>query len=425
MAPPFPPRPCPAAARLAPSEVARRCAHLPEFVWFDRAAAVAPGAVSILAAFPREIVRGRTPADWGILREKWERARRGQLPGGEAAPQCLAAGYVEYDGLFRFGLYDSFLIYDHDARVWREAGDFWSKVPDKIPGDPPSHGVIHFHPETSREHYCCMVEQARRYIAAGDIYQVNLARRFTAAWDGRDPFGLYLALRRSSPAPEAAYLRTAERAVLSASPESFLQISGRHIRTRPIKGTRPRHADACADALSARELTQSAKEKAELTMITDLERNDLGQVCEYGSVKVAELLKLERFAQVFHLVSTVEGTLRAGVDHLAALQACFPGGSITGAPKKRAREIIAELESGPRGLYTGALGYFGCNGESRFSIAIRTVVIDGLDGRQPARPQASFHTGAGIVADSDPRMEYEETLHKAAGILLAAGMDTY
>jgi anthranilate/para-aminobenzoate synthase component I len=200
--------------------------------------------------------------------------------------------------------------------------------------------------------------------------------------------------------------------VLSTSPECFLDLSGRAIRTRPIKGTRPRRAAADADERSAFDLLTSPKEVAELVMITDLERNDLGQVCDYGSVVVRELLSLERFEQVFHLVSTVEGRLRAEVDHVAALAACFPGGSITGAPKKRAREIIAELEGQPRGLYTGALGWFGFNGESRFNIAIRTVIIE--------EDRAHFHVGAGIVADSEPEREWQETLDKAAGILLAA-----
>jgi anthranilate/para-aminobenzoate synthase component I len=189
-------------------------------------------------------------------------------------------------------------------------------------------------------------------------------------------------------------------------------MSGSAIRTRPIKGTRPRRLDPTADEKSAYDLITSAKEIAELIMITDLERNDLGQVCEFGTVHVPELLKLERFAQVFHLVSTVEGRLRPNVDHPAALRACFPGGSITGAPKKRAREIIAELEPEPRGLYTGALGWFGFNGESRFSIAIRTVIFEQGD--------AHFHVGAGIVADSVPEKEWQETLDKASGILRAA-----
>ena len=189
-------------------------------------------------------------------------------------------------------------------------------------------------------------------------------------------------------------------------------MSGRAVRTRPIKGTRPRRAETNADEKSAYDLITSPKEIAELIMITDLERNDLGQVCEFGSVSVPELLKLERHEQVFHLVSTVEGRLRPEVDHLAALRACFPGGSITGAPKRRARQIIAELEPAPRGLYTGAIGWLGFNGESQFNIAIRTVVIE--DGR------AHFHVGAGIVADSTPEREWQETLDKAAGILLAA-----
>jgi anthranilate/para-aminobenzoate synthase component I len=163
----------------------------------------------------------------------------------------------------------------------------------------------------------------------------------------------------------------------------------------------------------ARELTASPKERAELVMITDLERNDLGQVCEFGSVRVTGLLELERYAQVQHLVSTVEGTLRPDVDHVAAFQACFPGGSISGAPKKRALEIIHELEPHRRGLYTGAIGWFGFNGESQFSIAIRTAWRTG--------EQVEFHTGSGIVADSDPDFEWEETRHKASGMLAAAG----
>jgi aminodeoxychorismate synthase component I len=259
--------------------------------------------------------------------------------------------------------------------------------------------------------FCRRVARAQDYIAAGDIYQVNLAHRFAAEWDG-DAFTFYEALRHYSPAPYAAFLELDGRAILSASPESFLRISGRAIRTRPIKGTRPRRATADADALSAYDLRNSPKETAELVMITVLERNDLGTVCEYGTVHVKELLKLECFEQVFHLVSTVEGRLREEIDHVAALRACFPGGSITGAPKKRAREIIAELEPEPRGLYTGALGWFGFNGESQFNIVIRTVIVE--SGR------AHFHVGAGIVADSVPEKEWQETLDKAAGILLAA-----
>ena len=160
------------------------------------------------------------------------------------------------------------------------------------------------------------------------------------------------------------------------------------------------------------ELQASVKENAELLMITDLERNDLGQVCEFGSIHVSELAAVESFAQVFHLVSTVQGTLRADISHAEAFRQCFPGGSISGAPKKRALEIIHELEPHPRGLYTGAIGYFGFNGESQFNIVIRTAVQVGRE--------ITFHAGAGIVADSVPALEYEETLHKAAGLLRAA-----
>jgi anthranilate/para-aminobenzoate synthase component I len=209
----------------------------------------------------------------------------------------------------------------------------------------------------------------------------------------------------------AAWMSLAGREVLSSSPETFLRMSGNGIETRPIKGTRPRFTHPAADLQSAYELQTSPKEIAELVMITDLLRNDLGQVCEFGSVSVDEMLQLETLEQVHHLVSTVRGRMRPEIDAIEALSACFPGGSITGAPKRRAREIIQELEGSPRGLYCGAIGYFGYDGESQFNIAIRTMVRE--NGR------LKFHAGAGIVADSDPGKEYEETLHKAEGIRLA------
>jgi len=214
-----------------------------------------------------------------------------------------------------------------------------------------------------------------------------------------------------SPAPFSAFLDCGDYQVVSSSPELFLRLSGSHIQTRPIKGTRPRDADPTHDAQLAYELQTSEKELAELVMITDLLRNDLGKVCEFGSVQTPELARLERFAQVQHLVSTVEGRLRKGVTHLAALAACFPGGSITGAPKFRAMEIIDELEPISRGPYCGCHGYLGFNRESQLSITIRTAICkDGL---------AHFNVGAGIVADSNPEAEYEETLAKAAGFLAA------
>jgi anthranilate/para-aminobenzoate synthase component I len=218
-------------------------------------------------------------------------------------------------------------------------------------------------------------------------------------------------LNAVSPAPFAAYLDCGGFQIASSSPELFLKLSGAHVQTRPIKGTRARSADLTRDAQLAHELQTSPKENAELVMITDLLRNDLGRVCEYGSVQVAELVRLERYPQVQHLVSTVEGRLRQDVTHAAALAACFPGGSITGAPKFRAMEIIDELEPIARGPYTGCHGYLGFNRESQLSITIRTAICRG--------PTAWFHVGAGIVADSIPAAEYDETLAKARGFLAA------
>jgi anthranilate/para-aminobenzoate synthase component I len=303
------------------------------------------------------------------------------------------------------------LSYDHVAQTWTECGELSSALLDVVPGPAPQ---LDFRPQVSQADFIAAVQCAQDYIAAGDIYQVNLAHPWKAAWpDKADALGFYERLRAISPAPYAAYLELQDHHIFSSSPESFLHLRGRSIETRPIKGTRPRFPhDEALDAQAARELQASVKENAELLMITDLERNDLGQVCEFGSIHVSELAAVESFAQVFHLVSTVQGTLRTGISHAEAFRQCFPGGSISGAPKKRALEIIRELEPHPRGLYTGAIGYFGFNGESQFNIVIRTAVQTGRE--------IAFHAGAGIVADSVPALEYEETLHKAAGLLGAA-----
>ena len=245
------------------------------------------------------------------------------------------------------------------------------------------------------------------YIAAGDVFQVNLSQRFLVT--GRpDPLDIYLRLKARSPAPYAAFLRWGDLAVASASPELFYQTHGDTIVTRPIKGTRPRGSTPAEDERLAAELRSSAKDRAELTMIVDLERNDLGRVCEYGSVDVVQAMKLESFAHVHHLVATVEGAISPGAGPVDVVRAVFPGGSITGAPKIRAMEIIDELEVNQRSLYTGAIGYFSRGGSSAFNIAIRTVLIEGN--------HASFQVGGGIVADSDPEAEYEETLVKGRGM---------
>jgi para-aminobenzoate synthetase component 1 len=276
----------------------------------------------------------------------------------------------------------------------------------------------------ARAEFISAVGRAQQYIRAGDIYQANLSHRLTAGVQALacspgtlkrelqlPGWELFQKLAAVSPAPFSAYLDCGDFEIASSSPEQFLRMSGAHIVTRPIKGTRPRDADATRDAQLAYELQTSAKELAELVMITDLLRNDLGKVCEYGSVQVPELARLEKFAQVQHLVSTVEGRLRKDMTHFAAFASCFPGGSITGAPKFRAMEIIDELEPVSRGPYCGCIGYLGFNRESQLSIAIRTAVC--------AAGKIHFNVGAGIVADSDPTAEYEETLAKAAGFLAA------
>jgi para-aminobenzoate synthetase component 1 len=267
----------------------------------------------------------------------------------------------------------------------------------------------------SREEFLNRVERVLAYIHAGDIYQVNLAQRLAAPLTSTG-WAFFQRLSEVSPAPFSAFIDCGEFQLASTSPELFVRLSGAHILTRPIKGTRPRAADPTRDAQLAYELQTSTKELSELVMITDLLRNDLGKVCEFGSVHVPELARLERYPQVQHMVSTIEGRLAPGATHFAALAACFPGGSITGAPKFRAMEIIDELEPTTRGPYTGALGYLGFNRESQLSIIIRAALC--------TEGTAYFSVGAGIVADSVPSAEYEETLAKAGGFFAALQPDS-
>ncbi len=331
------------------------------------------------------------------------------------------------------GFFDSLVVFDHrlgttcivstglkadGSRSEERANEqieFWraklSSEPTTSQPEPPFHGgeaivTANF----TRQEFITKVERAQRYIREGDIYQVNLSQRLAVAC-GLSGRAMYQQLSTVSPAPFSALLDGGEFQIVSSSPEQFLRMSGSQIVTRPIKGTRPRGADPTQDAQFAYELQTSGKELSELVMITDLLRNDLGKVCEYGTVQVPELARLERFAQVQHLVSTVEGRLKPGVTHFAAFASCFPGGSVTGAPKFRAMEIIDELEPVSRGPYCGAIGYLGFNRESQLNIAIRTAICrDGV---------AHFNVGAGIVADSKPEAEYEETLAKAQGFLAA------
>lgn len=261
------------------------------------------------------------------------------------------------------------------------------------------------------DEYCHAVEQVLEYIRAGDIFQANFTHRFQAAFHG-DPAELYERCRTLSPAPFGAFLRSPDWSIVSTSPERFLLVSpDGGVETRPIKGTRPRGANQIHDLLLREELATSPKDLAELTMIVDLERNDLGRVCQFGSVQVAGHAQVESYSNVHHLVSTVKGRLRPECDAVDLLQALFPGGSITGAPKIRAMQIIDELERRRRGVYTGAIGYFSDNGNVDLNIAIRTLVVEG--------DLVHYHVGGGIVADSDPLSEYRETLSKGARLMQA------
>jgi len=367
-----------------------------------------PGAI-LQAAEPEEIVEGG-PEDWGKLRETL--ARRRKTGRDSVHPQSAAVGYITYEGAFRFAWFPKIALLAENgfSALWNERRAVEVARALRARDRRTECDGYDCQPNQTRAEFEARVARAQEYIAAGDIYQANLAQKFSAHFDG-NPYRLFEHLLARSPAPGGAFLDFGDTCVLSASPELFLRIRGRHITTRPIKGTRPRSRDPVRDAQLAFELLTDPKELAELVMITDLERNDLGQICEYGSVTVTQLVQLERFAQVFHLVSTVEGMLRPGIDALDAVRACIPGGSISGAPKKRACEIIAELEPCPRGIYTGIIGYFDDNGDAAFSIAIRTMVLEGEN--------LHFSVGSGITAGSVPAREYEETLHKAAGMQMA------
>ncbi|HXE57928.1 MAG TPA: aminodeoxychorismate synthase component I [Gemmatimonadales bacterium] len=280
---------------------------------------------------------------------------------------------------------------------------------DAVPGA----GRIGLRSAFTHRGYLDAVSRVRDYIVAGDIFQANLSQRLEADYGGH-PWGLYRRLRRRNPAPFAAYLAFGDLTVVSASPERFLRVDREGlVETRPIKGTRPRGSTPEQDAALARSLLESEKDRAENLMIVDLLRNDLSRVCRPGSVRVPELFALESWATVHHLVSTVVGRLAPGADAADLLAAAFPGGSITGAPKVRAMEIIAELEPSRRGVYCGSIGYLSPTGAMDTSIVIRTVLHLG--------ERVYFSVGGGIVADSDPEQEYRETLDKARAIIEVLG----
>jgi len=319
------------------------------------------------------------------------------------------------------GIYDWAVVVDHHKRRswlvgqdrdpatthdWRELERLFRTPP---PARLPRFSVLsEVRSNMDRESYARRFDRIQHYIREGDCYQVNLAQRFEVDVEG-DAWDIYLSIRKNNPAPYAAFLRLPEGSVLSASPERFLNVVDGHVETKPIKGTIRRSAYAYEDKALAATLLESEKDRAENLMIVDLLRNDIGKNCRTGSVSVPKLCALESFATVHHLVSTVTGRLAEGRDALALLRGCFPGGSITGAPKLRAMQIIEELEPHRRSIYCGAIGYVGFDGNMDTNIAIRTALhVDG---------KVRYWAGGGIVADSRAESEYEECFAKAAAAL--------
>ncbi|HAX45755.1 MAG TPA: aminodeoxychorismate synthase component I [Nitrospina sp.] len=333
---------------------------------------------------------------------------------------------------------DRVLIYDHiscklkfiiateqncdDAeynRCVEEIELFWKKVDpilednslkESMPDISTSEGLHSngFQSNLSAEEYKDRVRRAQVYIREGDIYQANIAQRFETEFEG-DPLELYLKLRAINPAPFSGFLRFSDFSIVSSSPERLIKIQGDTLETRPIAGTRPRGDDAKKDESLTKELLLSEKERAEHLMLVDLERNDMGRVCKTGSVKVTDLMFLEQYSHVSHIVSNIQGKLKSHASIRDLLKALFPGGTITGCPKIRCMEIIHELEPSARGLYSGSFGYIGFSRQLDLNIIIRTIILKD--------DKAFFHVGAGIVADSNPDREYEETLAKAAAMI--------
>ncbi len=408
------------------------------------------GRYSFFSCAPFDVYRHKARGDLDGLRELFGRYRFTQ-PDGTIFPAGIV-GYLAYDhGLHQenitlrsaddygwpdclFGFYDIGLAVDHQEGT---ATIFSTGYPERDPDQRRRRAeqrltwmrdrLAHIGPATkphpdaepaetagaqpwtcnfTRTQYETAVRQALEYIAAGDIYQVNLSQRFSLGHDGdARPREVYALLRRFSPSHFGAYFDAGEFQIISSSPERYLRMRGRDVLTQPMKGTRPRGADPDEDRRLRDEIICSGKDQSELLMITDLERNDLGRVCEFGSVRVLQQRVIEEYATVFQGVSTIAGTVRADRDCFDVLRACFPGGSITGCPKIRAMQIIEQLEPTRRSVYTGALGYIGYNGNMDFNILIRTILA--------GRTHYHFQVGGGIVAESTPQAEYAETLVKA------------
>jgi anthranilate synthase component 1 len=354
-------------------------------------------------------------------------------PWFESVPLAPGAGPDEGEPAAGFMLFDTVLAFDHlrhrillisNARV-RPDDDLESlyqfacakigflerelqaSLSEPMPGP---RAPLAVRSNITREQFEAAVRKGQEYIAAGDIYQVVLSQRFDIDVEA-EPFTVYRALRHVNPSPYMFYVRMGQRTIVGSSPEMLVRVENAQVQTHPIAGTRPRGRDEVEDVRLAEELKADEKERAEHVMLVDLGRNDVGRVAEYGTVRVPQFMGLERYSHVMHLVSVVEGRLAADCDRLDALVSCFPAGTVSGAPKIRAMEIIAELEPDRRGLYAGAVGYLDFAGNLDFCIAIRTIVMSGA--------KASVQAGAGIVIDSNPAAEFEETCSKAKALMRA------
>jgi len=438
--------------------ILERIASWPQSLVMGNFSFPSPGRFSYLSPGPVEIVEFKSdnPSDpFELLQKACEKYR---LSGDVSLPVPFAggwAGYLSYDlgryverlpdkvihdipvPLLRFGFYDSALAWDYrEQKGYLLALEYQNQktsprerlgqlkeicaLPDDraVKGEGAAVDSVwstaalaermqrNIEPEAYRQ----KVAQAREYILEGDIFEVNLSQRFACPYPGTGA-ELYGYLARTNPADYACLLTAGDHAIVSASPELFLSKRGGRIITRPIKGTMPRGASREEDIVNEKALEQSEKDRAELNMIIDLERNDLGKICCIGSVEVLEERVIETHPTVFHAVATIAGNLLPEISLCRILRATFPGGSITGAPKIRAMEIIDELEPTARCIYTGSIGWIGVNGDMDLNIAIRTIIL--------ADKTAYLQAGGAVVADSDPQKEYEETLAKAAALLKA------
>ncbi len=411
------------------------------------------GGFTILAADPVMTVELAAPprgCPWRYLRDRLDGIKAPMI---RSTPVPFAGGWIGFFGYelgavsegagsakpdahrmpsARLGLFDTAAVYDHECRQWYTVAVEWAegtflhcpsasrrlatlrgrliRATEDPVVDSPRPLTTTPVPDMSHASYLANIGRIKRYIEAGDVYQVNLTQRF-AARTTASPFQLYQRLRKTSPASHGAILVWPGAAVISSSPELFWDLRGRRVVTRPIKGTRPRSSDPLRDRRLRAELAASEKDRAELIMIVDVLRNDLGRVCSMGSIRVPQPSQIEAYSTVYHQVATIEGELKPELGWADLLQATFPGGSITGAPKIRAMQIIDELEPTARGVYCGSIGWIGLGGDASFNIAIRTLV--------QRRDRVHLYAGGGIVADSDPEEEYEEVLAKLKGMLLA------